>query len=231
MVDQLNAFAAEVTRVAKEVGTEGKLGGQAKVLGVAGTWKDLTDNVNAMAGSLTSQVRDIARGTTAVAQGKLDLKNTINGMVDNLSTIIGDINSVMAMVGEGTLTRLIEVEASGEFASMVEGINGTIESLRGIVTDLTEAGVNIGSVSQTLLSAGQAMDAMVTPLSSSMEQIAGGAKAQAQQIAEALRESEGVGKTASNTLTRSEGMNQMAEIATKAAGEGSKAMEETIKNT
>jgi HAMP domain-containing protein len=244
MVDQLNSFASEVTRVAREVGFEGKLGGQAKVPGVGGTWKDLTDNVNAMAGSLTSQVRDIARVTTAVAQGKLDqkitveaegeileLKNTINGMVDNLSTIIGDVNSVMAMVGEGTLTRLIEVEASGEFASMVDGINGTIESLRGIVTELTEAGVNIGSVSQTLLNAGQAMDAMVTQLSSSSEQIAGGAKAQAQQIAEALRESEGVGKTASNTLTRSEGMNQMAEIATKAAGEGSKAMEETIKNT
>src|SRR6202011_185212 len=115
---------------------EGKLGGQAKVLNVAGTWKDLTDNVNFMAGSLTSQVRDIARVTTAVAQGKLDqkitveaegeillLKNTINGMVVNLSTIIGDINSVMAMVGEGSLTRLIEVEAAGEFASMVEGIN------------------------------------------------------------------------------------------------------------
>ena len=166
-----------------------------------------------MAGSLTSQVRDIARVTTAVAQGKLDqkitveaegeileLKNTINGMVDNLSTIIGDINSVMAMVGEGTLTRLIEVEATGEFASMVEGINGTIESLRGIVTDLTDAGVNIGSVSKTLLSAGQEMNTMVTQLSSSMEQIADGAKAQAQQIAEASRESEGVGKTASNTL-------------------------------
>ena len=168
MVDQLNSFAGEVTRVAKEVGTEGKLGGQAKVLNVAGTWKDLTDNVNFMAGSLTSQVRDIARVTTAVAQGKLDqkitveaegeillLKNTINGMVDNLSTIIGDINAVMALVGEGRLTRLIEVEASGEFASMVEGINGTIESLQGIVTDLTDAGVNIGSVSQTLLAPGR----------------------------------------------------------------------------
>src|SRR5216684_4663164 len=132
--------------LAKEVGTEGKLGGQAQVKGVAGTWKGLTDNVNAMAGSLTAQVRDIARVTTAVAQGKLDqkitveaegeillLKNTINGMVDNLSTIIGDVNAVMALVGEGRLTRLIEVEASGEFASMVEGINGTIESLQGIV--------------------------------------------------------------------------------------------------
>src|SRR5205814_10598783 len=99
MVDQLNAFAAEVTRVAKEVGTDGKLGGQAAVKGVSGTWKDLTDNVNAMAGSLTSQVRDIARVTTAVANGDLSqkitvdakgeilqLKDTTNKMVDNLNT-------------------------------------------------------------------------------------------------------------------------------------------------
>ena len=187
MVDQLNSFAAEVTRVAKEVGTEGKLGGQAKVLGVAGTWKDLTDNVNAMAASLTSQVRDIARVTTAVAQGKLDQKITVEAEEADPrtqehhqwdgrqpDTIIGDVNAVMASVGEGTLTRLIEVEATGEFASMVEGINGTIESLRGIVTELTDAGVNIGSVSQTLFSAGQEMNAMVTQLSSSMEQIARG---------------------------------------------------------
>jgi len=244
MVDQLNAFASEVTRVAREVGTEGKLGGQANVPGVAGTWKDLTDNVNAMATSLTSQVRDIAKVTMAVASGDLskkitvaalgeilELKNTINGMVDNLNTIIGDINAVMALVGEGTLTRTIEVEAKGEFASMVDGINATIESLRGIVTELTEAGINIGMVSQNMLGAGQEMNTMVTQLSSSVEQIAEGAKAQAQQIAAALKESEGVGKTASNTLTRAESMNQTAELANTAVGEGSKAMGETIKNT
>src|SRR5688572_1807518 len=98
MVDQLSAFAAEVTRVAREVGTEGKLGGQANVPGVGGTWKDLTDNVNAMAGNLTGQVRNIADVTTAVAKGDLsrkitveargetlELKNTINTMVDQLS--------------------------------------------------------------------------------------------------------------------------------------------------
>src|SRR5687768_14404656 len=98
MVDQLNAFAAEVTRVAREVGTEGKLGGQAKVSGVAGTWKDLTDHVNSMATNLTSQVRNIAEVTTAVARGDLSrkidvevqgeilaLKNTINTMVDQLN--------------------------------------------------------------------------------------------------------------------------------------------------
>src|SRR4029077_13068616 len=98
MVDQLGAFAAEVTRVAREVGTEGKLGGQAQVKGVAGIWKELTDSVNSMAGNLTGQVRNIADVTTAVANGDLtkkvtvdvrgeilELKNTINAMVDQLN--------------------------------------------------------------------------------------------------------------------------------------------------
>ena len=100
MVDQLNGFASEVTRVAREVGTEGKLGGQAQVRGVAGTWKDLTDNVNSMAANLTGQVRNIAEVTTAVANGDLsqedhgrrageilELKNTINTMVDQLNAL------------------------------------------------------------------------------------------------------------------------------------------------
>src|SRR5436309_665980 len=99
MVDQLSAFASEVTRVAREVGTEGQLGGQAEVKGVAGTWKDLTDSVNYMAGNLTAQVRNIAEVTTAVANGDLtkkitvevrgeilELKNTINTMVDQLNS-------------------------------------------------------------------------------------------------------------------------------------------------
>ena len=100
MVDQLSGFASEVTRVAREVGTEGKLGGQAEVKGVGGTWKDLTDSVNQMAGNLTAQVRNIADVTTAVAKGDLSkkitvevkgeilqLKNTVNTMVDQLSTL------------------------------------------------------------------------------------------------------------------------------------------------
>ena len=78
MVDQLNAFAGEVTRVAREVGTEGRLGGQAQVPGVAGTWKDLTDNVNSMAGNLTAQVRNIAEVSTAIASGDLSKKITVN---------------------------------------------------------------------------------------------------------------------------------------------------------
>jgi methyl-accepting chemotaxis protein len=244
MVDQLNAFASEVTRVAREVGTEGKLGGQAEVPGVAGTWRDLTENVNMMASNLTAQVRNIAEVTTAVANGDLtsmitveaqgeilEMKNTINGMVDNLNLVIGDINSVMAMVARGNLARAIEVEAAGEFASMVNGINGTIESLRGIVAELTEAGISVGSASQNMLAAGQEMNAMVAQLSSSVEQIAEGAGAQAEQISSASKESEGVGKTASNTLARAEEMTRMAEIANQATAEGSKAMQETVRNT
>ena len=244
MVDNLSTFGSEVTRVAKEVGVEGKLGAQAEVPGVAGTWKELTDNVNMLAANLTNQVRNIAQVSTAIANGDLtqkitveaqgeimELKDTLNKMVDNLNAVTGDINSVMTMVGEGNLTRLIETEAAGEFASMVNGINGTIESLRGIINDLAEAGTSVGAVSQNMLSAGQEMNAMVTQLSSSVGQIAEGARTQAQQIAGASRESGGIGKIASNTATRAENMRQMAEGANKAAMEGSQAMEETTKST
>ena len=106
MVDQLRGFADEVTRVAREVGTEGRLGGQAVVPGVAGTWKDLTDNVNLLASNLTSQVRNIAQVTTAVARGDLsrkitvdlrgellELKNTVNTMVDQLSALDDDVTA------------------------------------------------------------------------------------------------------------------------------------------
>jgi HAMP domain-containing protein len=117
MVDQLNGFAAEVTRVAREVGTEGKLGGQATVPGVAGTWKDLTDNVNTLASNLTSQVRNIADVTTSVARGDLsrkievdvkgeilELKQTINTMVDQLSGFAAEVTRVAREVGtEGKL--------------------------------------------------------------------------------------------------------------------------------
>src|SRR3989454_2770774 len=117
MVDQLNAFASEVTRVAREVGTEGKLGGQAQVRGVAGTWKDLTESVNSMASNLTNQVRNIAGVTTAVAKGDLstkitvdvrgeilELKNTINTMVDQLPSFAAEVTRVAREVGtEGRL--------------------------------------------------------------------------------------------------------------------------------
>src|SRR5919204_157182 len=140
MVDQLNGFAGEVTRVAREVGTEGKLGGQAQVPGVAGTWKDLTDNVNLLAANLTTQVRNIAEVTTAVARGDLsrkitvdvkgeilELKNTINTMVDQLNAFAGEVTRVAREVGtEGKL--------GGQ--AQVPGVAGTWKDLTGNVNML-----------------------------------------------------------------------------------------------
>ncbi|MCR6632158.1 MAG: HAMP domain-containing protein [Magnetospirillum sp.] len=127
MVDQLNAFASEVTRVAREVGTDGKLGGQAVVRDVSGTWKDLTDNVNLMAANLTNQVRNIAEVTTAVAKGDLskkitvevkgevlELKNTINIMVDQLNAFASEVTRVAREVGtEGKLGGQAQVPGVG----------------------------------------------------------------------------------------------------------------------
>ncbi|MCR4339902.1 MAG: response regulator, partial [Gemmatimonadaceae bacterium] len=144
MVDQLSAFASEVTRVAKEVGTEGNLGGQAEVPGVAGTWKDLTDNVNAMAGNLTGQIRNIADVTTAVAKGDLsrkitvdvqgeilELKNTINTMVDQLSAFASEVTRVAKEVGtEGILGGQAEVPgAAGTWRALTDNVNAMANSL------------------------------------------------------------------------------------------------------
>jgi signal transduction histidine kinase/HAMP domain-containing protein/CheY-like chemotaxis protein len=138
MVGTLSAFADEVTRVAREVGTEGRLGGQADVKGVAGTWKDLTDNVNSMANNLTGQVRNIAQVTTAVAQGDLskkidvdargeilELKTTINTMVDQLSSFAAEVTRVAREVGsEGRLGGQAEVEGvSGTWKRLTENVN------------------------------------------------------------------------------------------------------------
>ena len=138
MVDQLSSFAAEVTRVAREVGTEGKLGGQAEVRGVAGTWKDLTDSVNSMAGNLTAQVRNIAQVTTAVANGDLsrkitvdvrgeilELKNTINTMVDQLNSFASEVTRVAREVGtEGKLGGQAEVRGvAGTWKDLTDNVN------------------------------------------------------------------------------------------------------------
>src|SRR5690242_12799524 len=138
MVDQLRGFASEVTRVAREVGTEGKLGGQAKVPGVAGTWKDLTDSVNRMAGNLTSQVRNIAGVTTAVANGDLskkitvdvkgemlELKKTINTMVDQLNSFASEVTRVALEVGtEGELGGQARVkEVGGVWKDLTDSVN------------------------------------------------------------------------------------------------------------
>ncbi len=144
MVDQLGSFASEVTRVAREVGTEGKLGGQAKVKGVAGTWKDLTDSVNGMAANLTAQVRNVAEVTTAVAKGDLsrkitvdvkgeflELKNTINTMVDQLRSFASEVTRVAREVGtEGKLGGQARVEGvSGTWKDLTDSVNGMAGNL------------------------------------------------------------------------------------------------------
>jgi HAMP domain-containing protein/CheY-like chemotaxis protein/signal transduction histidine kinase len=153
MVDQLNSFASEVTRVAREVGTEGKLGGQANVPGVAGTWKDLTDSVNSMAGNLTGQVRNIADVTTAVATGDLskkitadakgeilELKNTINVMVDQLSSFASEVTRVAREVGtEGKLGGQAQVRGvAGTWKDLTDNVNFMASNLTGQVRNIAE---------------------------------------------------------------------------------------------
>src|SRR5436189_1684 len=158
MVDQLGSFASEVTRVAREVGTEGKLGGQAKVKGVAGTWKDLTDSVNSRAGNLTSQVRNIANVTTAVANGDLskkitvdvkgeilELKTTINTMVDQLNSFASEVTRVAREVGtEGRLGGQAEVKGvAGTWKDLTDNVNLMAANLTGQVRNIAEVTIAV----------------------------------------------------------------------------------------
>jgi HAMP domain-containing protein/CheY-like chemotaxis protein/signal transduction histidine kinase len=158
MVDQLNAFAGEVTRVAREVGTEGKLGGQANVPGVAGTWKDLTDNVNLLAANLTTQVRNIADVTTAVARGDLsrkitvdvrgeilELKATINTMVDQLNAFAGEVTRVAREVGtEGKLGGQAQVPGvAGTWKDLTDNVNFMASNLTAQVRNIAEVATAI----------------------------------------------------------------------------------------
>jgi HAMP domain-containing protein/CheY-like chemotaxis protein/signal transduction histidine kinase len=160
MVDQLNAFAGEVTRVAREVGTEGRLGGQAKVPGVAGTWKDLTDSVNSMAGNLTAQVRNIAEVTTAVARGDLSrkitvdvkgeilqLKETINTMVDQLNAFASEVTRVAREVGtEGKLGGQAQVPGvAGTWKDLTDNVNFMASNLTAQVRNIAEVATAIAS--------------------------------------------------------------------------------------
>src|SRR3989442_9300063 len=153
MVDQLNAFASEVTRVAREVGTEGKLGGQAQVRGVAGTWKHLTDSVNSMASNLTGQVRNIAEVATAVAQGDLSkkitvnvsgeillLKKTLNTMVDQLNAFASEVTRVTREVGtEGKLGGQAQVPSvAGTWKDLTANANSTANNLTAQVRNFAE---------------------------------------------------------------------------------------------
>ena len=154
MVDQLRQFAHEVTKIAKEVGTDGRLGGQATVHGVEGTWKDLTENVNGMAMNLTTQVREIAKVTTAVANGDLtkkisvevrgeiaELKNTINQMVDRLGTFAFEVSKVAREVGtDGTLGGQAKVEnVEGKWKDLTENVNTMASNLTAQVTFMAQA--------------------------------------------------------------------------------------------
>jgi len=158
MVDQLNAFAAEVTRVAREVGTEGKLGGQAEVKGVSGVWKDLTENVNSMASNLTGQVRNIAEVATAIARGDLSrkitvdvrgeilqLKETINTMVDQLNAFAAEVTRVAREVGtEGRLGGQADVkDVSGVWKDLTDKVNSMASNLTGQVRNIAEVATAI----------------------------------------------------------------------------------------
>jgi HAMP domain-containing protein/CheY-like chemotaxis protein/signal transduction histidine kinase len=160
MVDQLNAFAGEVTRVAREVGSEGRLGGQANVLGVAGTWKDLTDSVNSMANNLTAQVRNIADVATAIARGDLsrkitvdvkgeilELKNTVNTMVDQLNAFAAEVTRVAREVGtEGKLGGQAQVPGvAGTWKDLTDNVNFMASNLTGQVRNINEVAIAIAS--------------------------------------------------------------------------------------
>ncbi|MEV4256745.1 HAMP domain-containing protein, partial [Spirillospora sp. NPDC049652] len=167
MVDQLSLFTSEVTRVAREVGTEGRLGGQAKVPGVSGTWADLTDSVNAMAGNLTTQVRDIAQVATAVAKGDLsqkitvdargeilELKDTVNTMVDQLSSFADEVTRVAREVGsEGRLGGQADVKGvSGTWRDLTDSVNFMAGNLTGQVRSIAQVATAVakGDLSQKI---------------------------------------------------------------------------------
>ncbi|WP_010475441.1 HAMP domain-containing protein [Streptomyces sudanensis] len=196
MVDQLSSFSSEVTRVAREVGTEGELGGQAEVPGVAGVWKDLTDSVNTMAGNLTSQVRGIAEVTTAVANGDLsqkvtvdvagemlELKNTVNTMVDQLSAFGSEVTRVAREVGvEGLLGGQAQVPgAAGRWKDLTDSVNTAFRNLTGQVRDIAQVTTAVanGDLSQkvTVDVAGEMLElkntvnTMVAQLSSFADQV------------------------------------------------------------
>src|SRR5207249_128873 len=160
MVDQLNAFASEVTRVAREVGTEGRLGGQALVPGVAGTWKDLTDNVNSMASNLTGQVRNIADVATAVARGDLsrkitvdvrgeilELKNTIHATVDQLNAFASEVTRVAREVGtEGRLGgQAVVAGVAGTWKDLTDSVNLMASNLTVQLRDVSKVATAIAT--------------------------------------------------------------------------------------
>ena len=172
MVDKLNSFSLEVTRVAKEVGTEGTLGGQAKVEGVAGTWKELTDNVNGMAANLTLQVRNIAEVATAVAQGDLtqkitvdaqgeilELKTTLNNMVDQLNGFSSEVTRVAKEVGtKGRLGGQAKVErVAGTWKELTDNVNTMAANLTEQVKKIAQVAITVAKSSEEMMAESQTM--------------------------------------------------------------------------
>src|SRR5204863_239692 len=207
MVDQLNAFASEVSRVAREVGTEGKLGGRAEVPDVAGTWKDLTDSVNAMGANLTAQVRNIAEVTTAVArvarevgtEGKLggqaevpgvagtwkDLTDNVNSMASNLTGQVRNIADVATAIAKGDLSRKITVDVKGEILQLKNTINTMVDQLNAFASEVSRVAREVGTDGKL---GGQAVVTGVAgtwkDLTDNVNQMAGNLTAQVRNIAE-----------------------------------------------
>ena len=232
MVDQLRSFAAEVTRVAREVGTEGKLGGQAYVPGVAGTWKDLTDNVNSMAGNLTSQVRNIAEVATAIARGDLSrkitvdvkgeilqLKEAINTMVDQLNAFAAEVTRVAREVGtEGKLGGQADVKGvSGVWKDLTDNVNSMAANLTDQVRNIAEVSTAIArgdlsrkitvDVKGEILQLKETINTMVDQLigirgGSDARGARGGHRRQARRSGRRARRVAASGKTSPTTSTR-----------------------------
>ena len=220
MVDQLNSFSLEVTRVAKEVGTEGTLGGQAKVEGVAGTWKELTDNVNGMAANLTLQVRNIAEVATAVAQGDLtqkitvdaqgeilELKTTLNNMVDQLNGFSSEVTRVAKEVGtEGTLGGQAKVEGvAGTWKELTDNVNTMAANLTEQVKKIAQVAITVAksseemmAESQTMSQASQETSTQAESVSSSAEQVSANVQSVATGVDEMTTSIQEIAKNATN---------------------------------
>src|SRR5438309_7905661 len=199
MVDQLSSFAAEVTRVAREVGTEGVLGGQANVPGVAGTWKDLTDNVNGMANNLTNQVRNIALVTTAVANGDLsqkitvdvrgevlELKDTINNMVEKLRIFADEVSRVAREVGtEGRLGGQASVPGVGgtwkDLTDNVNAMGGNLTVQVRNIADVTTAVTNGDLTSKITVEAHGEIDELKHKINKMIDKLSAIAKEEQEQ--------------------------------------------------
>src|SRR6266566_419562 len=206
MVDQLSSFADEVTRVAREVGTEGLLGGQADVKGVSGTWKDLTESVNVMAANLTGQVRSIAEVTTAVAKG--DLTDNVNVMASNLTGQVRSIAQVATAVERGDLSQQITVEAMGEVAALAATINRMVGTLSAFADEVTRVAREVGTEGRL---GGQAEVEGVSGtwkrLTENVNELAGNLTRQVRAIAEVTS------AVASGDLTRSISVEAQGEVA------------------